>query len=1211
MAAQPAGLEGTVGNGIGGTAIVDPGPPLDSDDDDVDALLASAFARSAIDDEEFGDDDDGVDSDLPSGTGILGGIVAAGGAGGPGTDKPGQPSGSAVLPSQSSYPAPMPPSESVGGKGPPTPRDKDAGRAKGPAALPPVAPPTPSRLRRLPFRVNIADMKRLTVDMADRRAGSLDEALPLLREVLDVLLWAHAAVAAPRSSSSLPLACIAVGKSAISVRAWTAQDSEEHAGVAPLDRLRAALGGLSTDGGSSVLKFVRRAAGAADDLPTVNIEATYAAERAVLTALELRDVFSRRPWRDAMAEMRKFVGPIKARARCLRAAQAAAREAGQSDEEMLEQALSVVETAATFKTDVKSRIDAYEPCEDILDELVERVVAGATQALNGVQTIKVRSCVAKVVGIAVVEDTRPEVLERALALMFVMGAEEPQPETADDLIAGLLDTWKSVLAGARLREEEMVETGVVTRESAAHIFEAESRGHSKEGGVKERNNIALAVLSALRAHCKGAIAGQLAAPGDIRAACDAGMTPLMSVDDTTEEVEDMVESQLPSKEEVAQKRALQRTLSGMVRRMFVQNRRFKDIHKADIEVYGSSASGFGLASADMDTCLVIERCDNEKDVRNIILRLKDALERDGFEDINAIIRARVPVCKFTAPQYGGIECDICINNTLAVHNTALLRAYADLDERVAKLAFAVKFWTKRRGINDPPMGTFSSYAYVLMVICYLQQCSPPVLPSLQSDELVSMYRESGGRRLRDLKVDAHKVLFVDDVPWVQRFVMNAPGSVYTNGQSIGELLVGFFTFMCAQFNPARDALCIKPGGRGGSVVREKESIWRRVKRWRIAVEDPFEADRDLGSVVQERGQEVINQEFRRAFGLIYFGQAALPSVMAAAAARVGATAAADRGLTFTKEELVAAELLVSEVDLVLAIAYDELSREHATLAEGKWLGVQLLRERVAKRAGRAMWPGDVAAFQRFLSEFGVGLLTVRRSGVQLGVDDEDADDITTFEELCDIPAPDIAEARGLTPFYARGGRGGGGAAAATPGKGKKKKKKGKRRQEPKKEAAGGGGPATPARQTQGGGASARKGGRSGRKRVAASSATRGAGDSGGGGGAPAQAARKAGGGGAPAPSSARRKRGDKGGRGGGGGGGAAGAAAAGGGGRRDGDGQSGGGGKGGDRRDRGGGRGRGDRGRGRGRSRGGGRSRNRGRGGGGGGAQAGGAGAAQ
>ena len=47
-------------------------------------------------------------------------------------------------------------------------------------------------------------------------------------------------------------------------------------------------------------------------------------------------------------------------------------------------------------------------------------------------------------------------------------------------------------------------------------------------------------------------------------------------------------------------------------------------------------------------------------------------------------------------------------------------------------SFAIKFWAKRRSVNDPYRGSLSSYAWVLLAIHFLQTCEPPVLPCLQA-----------------------------------------------------------------------------------------------------------------------------------------------------------------------------------------------------------------------------------------------------------------------------------------------------------------------------------------------------------------------------------------------------------------------------------------------------------------------------------------------
>ena len=71
--------------------------------------------------------------------------------------------------------------------------------------------------------------------------------------------------------------------------------------------------------------------------------------------------------------------------------------------------------------------------------------------------------------------------------------------------------------------------------------------------------------------------------------------------------------------------------------------------------------------------------------------------------------ARVPIVKFV-DRASRLQCDICVNNLLALNNTALLGAYARADGRVRPLVATVKYWAAQRKVNEPYRGTLSSCA---------------------------------------------------------------------------------------------------------------------------------------------------------------------------------------------------------------------------------------------------------------------------------------------------------------------------------------------------------------------------------------------------------------------------------------------------------------------------------------------------------------------
>jgi DNA polymerase sigma len=71
---------------------------------------------------------------------------------------------------------------------------------------------------------------------------------------------------------------------------------------------------------------------------------------------------------------------------------------------------------------------------------------------------------------------------------------------------------------------------------------------------------------------------------------------------------------------------------------------------------------------------------------------------DGMERV-ICVHAKVPIVKIWDPELK-LACDMNVNNTLALENTRMIRTYVDIDRRVRPLAMIVKYWTRRRVLND-------------------------------------------------------------------------------------------------------------------------------------------------------------------------------------------------------------------------------------------------------------------------------------------------------------------------------------------------------------------------------------------------------------------------------------------------------------------------------------------------------------------------------
>ncbi|XP_049871654.1 poly(A) RNA polymerase gld-2 homolog A-like [Pectinophora gossypiella] len=146
-------------------------------------------------------------------------------------------------------------------------------------------------------------------------------------------------------------------------------------------------------------------------------------------------------------------------------------------------------------------------------------------------------------------------------------------------------------------------------------------------------------------------------------------------------------------------------------------------------VVGSTMSGFGLDSSDMDLCLYVRPLDNLEPRAHALLHLNYILSYIKSFDPNAeVIQAKVPILKFR-DAHAGLQVDLNCNNVVGIRNTNLLYCFSTLDWRVRPLVALTKLWAQAHNINDARRRTLSSYSLTLMVIHFLQ-CGtrPAVLP---------------------------------------------------------------------------------------------------------------------------------------------------------------------------------------------------------------------------------------------------------------------------------------------------------------------------------------------------------------------------------------------------------------------------------------------------------------------------------------------------
>ncbi|VDM21891.1 unnamed protein product [Hydatigera taeniaeformis] len=134
-----------------------------------------------------------------------------------------------------------------------------------------------------------------------------------------------------------------------------------------------------------------------------------------------------------------------------------------------------------------------------------------------------------------------------------------------------------------------------------------------------------------------------------------------------------------------------------------------------VEVFGSFSTGLYLPTSDVDIVLF------GKWAQLPLGTLERALKENNFAtDIKVISKATVPIVKFTDADTG-LHVDISFNVTNGVRTTKFVRMCLENYPCLRYLVLTLKQFLLLRELNEVCTGGLSSYALVLMCICFLQQ----------------------------------------------------------------------------------------------------------------------------------------------------------------------------------------------------------------------------------------------------------------------------------------------------------------------------------------------------------------------------------------------------------------------------------------------------------------------------------------------------------
>ncbi|KAJ5165105.1 PAP/25A-associated [Penicillium coprophilum] len=303
------------------------------------------------------------------------------------------------------------------------------------------------------------------------------------------------------------------------------------------------------------------------------------------------------------------------------------------------------------------------------------------------------------------------------------------------------------------------------------------------------------------------------------------------------EIMDLYDRLLPSAESDDRRRQLVRKLEKLFNDQWPG-------HNIKANIFGSSGNKLCSSDSDVDICITT----NYKELEHVCL-LAEVLAKHGMQRVVCVSHAKVPIVKIWDPELR-LACDMNVNNTLALENTRMIRTYVEVDERVRPLAMTVKYWTKRRILNDAALGgTLSSYTWICLIINFLQTRNPPILPSLQA-------RPHKKRMTHDGLVCS----FDDDLKTLSQFGRK-------NKQSVGELLFQFFRYYGYELDYEKNVISV----RDGTLINKEAKGWHLMLNNRLCVEEPFNTSRNLGNTADDTSFRGLHLELRRAFKYIANG----------------------------------------------------------------------------------------------------------------------------------------------------------------------------------------------------------------------------------------------------------------------------------------------------------------------------------------------------
>jgi len=169
---------------------------------------------------------------------------------------------------------------------------------------------------------------------------------------------------------------------------------------------------------------------------------------------------------------------------------------------------------------------------------------------------------------------------------------------------------------------------------------------------------------------------------------------------------DFVRYVTPTEAERAVRAALLARLEGIVAGVF---------RSAEVQVFGSYATDLYLPTSDIDVCVMGSGVSQ----RDALHQLGGALRRHGFERVQCIDNAKVPIVK-CVDTGSGISVDVSFDVSNGPANVGLIKDYLRRYPALRPLVLVLKCFLLQRKLNEVFSGGIGSYCLILIVMSHLQ-----------------------------------------------------------------------------------------------------------------------------------------------------------------------------------------------------------------------------------------------------------------------------------------------------------------------------------------------------------------------------------------------------------------------------------------------------------------------------------------------------------